>query len=161
MKDVAIKVENLSKRYRIGLKEETQDTLFGALGSILKSPFQNLKRLKKLTSFNENNNGSDDIIWALKDVPSLELNRMNPFKVSIYYDVNKDIVGSHIGVMLDKFDKTPICHTADIDSARNYKIDREVGSYISIRFKIIQIFRFFHPFNNFTNTLFKSIIWFP
>ena len=68
MKDVAIKVENLSKRYRIGLKEETKDTLFGALGSILKSPFQNLKRLKKLTSFNENKNESDDIIWALKDI---------------------------------------------------------------------------------------------
>ena len=68
MKDFAIKVENLSKRYRIGLKEETKDTLFGALGSILESPFQNLKRLKKLTSFNENNNESDDIIWALKDI---------------------------------------------------------------------------------------------
>ncbi|MBT5758779.1 MAG: ABC transporter ATP-binding protein [Candidatus Marinimicrobia bacterium] len=68
MKDVAIKVENLSKRYRIGLKEETKDTLFGAFGSILKSPFQNLKRLKKLTSFNENNNESDDILWALKDI---------------------------------------------------------------------------------------------
>jgi lipopolysaccharide transport system ATP-binding protein len=68
MKDVVIKVENLSKRYRIGLKEQTKDTLFGAFGSILKSPFQNLKRLKKLTSFNENNNESDDIIWALKDI---------------------------------------------------------------------------------------------
>jgi lipopolysaccharide transport system ATP-binding protein len=74
MKDVAIKVENLFKRYRIGLKEETKDTLFGALGSILKSPFQNLKRLKKLTSFNENNNESDDIIWALKDI-SFEVKR--------------------------------------------------------------------------------------
>jgi len=74
MKDVAIKVENLSKRYRIGLKEETKDTLFGALGSILKSPFQNLKRLKKLTSFNENKNESDDIIWALKDI-SFEVKR--------------------------------------------------------------------------------------
>ena len=68
MKDFAIKVENLSKRYRIGLKEETKDTLFGALGSILESPFQNLKRLKKLTSFNKNKNESDDIIWALKDI---------------------------------------------------------------------------------------------
>jgi len=68
MKDVAIKVENLSKRYRIGLKEETKDTLFGVLGSILESSFQNLKRLKKLTSFNENKNESDDIIWALKDI---------------------------------------------------------------------------------------------
>jgi lipopolysaccharide transport system ATP-binding protein len=74
MKDIAIKVENLSKRYRIGLKEKTKDTLFGALGSILKSPFQNLKRINKLTSFNENKNESDDIIWALKDI-SFEVKR--------------------------------------------------------------------------------------
>jgi lipopolysaccharide transport system ATP-binding protein len=40
----------------------------GAMGSILKSPFGNLKRLKNLTSFNEEINGADDIIWALKDV---------------------------------------------------------------------------------------------
>ena len=68
MSDRAIKVENISKRYRIGLKEEMVDTFVGAMGSILKNPFGNLKRIKKLTSFNENNENSDDIIWALKDV---------------------------------------------------------------------------------------------
>jgi lipopolysaccharide transport system ATP-binding protein len=68
MSDIAIKVENISKRYRIGLKEETKDTFAGALGDILKSPFENLKKIKKLTKFNNGINNQDDIIWALKDV---------------------------------------------------------------------------------------------
>ena len=67
MNDIAIKVENLSKRYRIGLKEKTNDTFAGALGSILKSPFGNIKKLKKLTKFDDENS-CDDIIWAVKDV---------------------------------------------------------------------------------------------
>jgi lipopolysaccharide transport system ATP-binding protein len=74
MSDIAIKVESLSKRYRIGLKEETKDTFVGAMGSILKSPIDNLKRLQKLTTFNDEINGADDIIWALKDV-SFEVKR--------------------------------------------------------------------------------------
>lgn len=68
MSDIAIKVENLSKRYRIGLKEETTDTFIEAVGSILKSPLQNLKRLQKLTHFNNDDQPHEDIIWALKDV---------------------------------------------------------------------------------------------
>ena len=74
MKDIVIKVENLSKRYRIGLNEETKDTFVGAMGSILKSPFGNFKKLKKLTTFDNKDNGSDDIIWALKDT-SFEVKR--------------------------------------------------------------------------------------
>ena len=46
--NIAIRVDKLSKRYRIGLKEETQDTFVGKIGSIFNSPFQNLKKLKKL-----------------------------------------------------------------------------------------------------------------
>jgi len=62
--DVVIRVENLSKRYRIGLKEELHDTLGGALISWLKSPFTNLRNLRKLTTFNDlpreiHNNGSE------------------------------------------------------------------------------------------------------
>ena len=74
MSDIAIKVENLSKRYRIGLKEKTEDTFVGAMGSILKSPLGNLKKLKKLTQFSNDNKDHDDIIWALKDV-SFEVNK--------------------------------------------------------------------------------------
>ena len=65
--NIAIRVENISKRYRIGLKEETKDTFLGALGSILTSPFSNLRNLKKLIKFEDKNN-LGDIIWALKDV---------------------------------------------------------------------------------------------
>jgi len=68
MSDIAIKVENLSKRYRIGLKEETKDTFVQEVSSLLKSPFKNLSRLKKLTKFDDINGQSQDVIWALKDV---------------------------------------------------------------------------------------------
>ena len=66
MSDLAIKVENLSKRYRIGLREELHDTFGGALISWVKSPLQNFQRVQSLSKFNDNN--SDDIIWALRDV---------------------------------------------------------------------------------------------
>ena len=68
MTDVAIKVENISKRYRIGLKEETKDSFVGAMGFIFRSPLRNLKKLKKLTKFQDDNKKHEDIIWALKDV---------------------------------------------------------------------------------------------
>ncbi len=75
MTDIAIKVENLSKRYRIGLEEEQHDTFVSAALAALNRPLRNLGRLRRLTSFDENNSKSDirnsnssDIIWALKDV---------------------------------------------------------------------------------------------
>ena len=73
MSNIAIKVENLSKRYRIGLKEEINDTFFATLSSWVKFPLSNFRRLQKLSNFNESND-SEDIIWALKDI-SFELNQ--------------------------------------------------------------------------------------
>ena len=67
MNDLAIRVENLSKRYRIGLKEKMHDTLFSSLTSWVRSPLSNFKDLRKLTLFNENED-AEDIIWAVKDV---------------------------------------------------------------------------------------------
>ena len=67
MTDIAIKIDNLSKRYRIGLKDEMQDSLIGKVGSIIKSPFSNFNRLKNLSNF-KNKTDEKDIIWALKDV---------------------------------------------------------------------------------------------
>ena len=67
MSKTIIKVENLSKRYRIGLKEELHDTFFGELASWVKYPFSNFKRVQKLSRFNDNTE-SKDIIWALRDV---------------------------------------------------------------------------------------------
>ena len=71
MSDFAIKVENLSKRYRIGAKEEQHDTLSGAMAAWLKAPFSNFRRIKKLTDF-KGKNDDEHTLWALKDV-SLEI----------------------------------------------------------------------------------------
>ena len=77
MPDTAIKVESLSKRYRIGLKEEMHDTLAGAFADFITSPIRNFRRLRRLTKFDDDhpnpesairNSQSPDIIWALKDV---------------------------------------------------------------------------------------------
>jgi lipopolysaccharide transport system ATP-binding protein len=73
MSNTAIKVENLSKRYRIGLKEEIHDTMVGAITDFVKRPIKNLKLLRNLSTFSDNGHESDDTIWALKDV-SFEIN---------------------------------------------------------------------------------------
>jgi lipopolysaccharide transport system ATP-binding protein len=67
MSDIAIKVNGLSKRYRIGLKEEVHDTLVGAVISFIKSPLKNFKQLRRLSSF-EDGQDEEDVIWALRDV---------------------------------------------------------------------------------------------
>jgi len=78
--DIAIKVENISKRYRIGLKEKVHDTFGGAIIDLLKSPLKNYKKYHSLYKFDEtgSDSGNDfespDIIWALRDV-SFEVNR--------------------------------------------------------------------------------------
>jgi lipopolysaccharide transport system ATP-binding protein len=66
MSDIAIKVENLSKRYRIGLKEEMHDTLAGAAMDFLRRPVRNIRRLRRLTRFSEGE--EEGVIWALRDV---------------------------------------------------------------------------------------------
>jgi len=73
MSKTVIKVENISKRYRIGLKEELSDTFFGSLSSWIKYPFVNFRRVQELSKFNGEKE-SENIIWALKDV-SFEVER--------------------------------------------------------------------------------------
>lgn len=43
MSDAVIRVEGLSKRYRLGLKEKQAETLVGQIGNLIKFPTQNLK----------------------------------------------------------------------------------------------------------------------
>lgn len=73
MSDIAIRVENLSKRYRIGLKEEIKDTFVGAIGSVVLNPLKNLRQLQSLSRFGTNDE-AEDILWALRDV-SFEVKR--------------------------------------------------------------------------------------
>ncbi len=73
--EIAIRVENLSKRYRIGLREERdRATLVGTLMDLATQPVRNLRRLRKLTSFGSDEKEAVDIIWALKDI-SFEVKR--------------------------------------------------------------------------------------
>ncbi len=67
-----IRVENLSKQYRIGAKVERARTLSEAVGSFLTSPLRNLRRLQGLTSFREDD--EENVLWALKDI-SFEVNQ--------------------------------------------------------------------------------------
>jgi lipopolysaccharide transport system ATP-binding protein len=66
MGKTSIKVRNLSKRYRIGVKQQAHDSFGAALIDTLKSPIKNFKKYRSLYVFDENN--SDDVIWALHDV---------------------------------------------------------------------------------------------
>ncbi|NOZ70655.1 MAG: ABC transporter ATP-binding protein, partial [Chloroflexi bacterium] len=67
MSDIAIQVENLGKRYRIGVQEERYDTLGAQMLAWLQSPLNNYRRLRSLSRFGENGQ-AEDVIWALKDV---------------------------------------------------------------------------------------------
>jgi lipopolysaccharide transport system ATP-binding protein len=74
MSDIAIRVDKLSKRYRIGLKEEKPDTLGGAILDLARRPLENFRRLRQLSKFSKEESDSKNIIWALKDV-SLEVKK--------------------------------------------------------------------------------------
>jgi lipopolysaccharide transport system ATP-binding protein len=74
--DIAVKVKNISKRYRIGIKDNMHDSIGGALFDFIKSPLKNYKKYRSLYKFDDeipdsNLKESDkpsDILWALKDV---------------------------------------------------------------------------------------------
>lgn len=66
MSEIAIDVQNLSKRYRIGLAEEQHDTLASAVVAWVRSPLDNFRNLKKLSHFKDDE--SLDVMYALRDV---------------------------------------------------------------------------------------------
>jgi lipopolysaccharide transport system ATP-binding protein len=75
-KDLAIKVENIGKIYRIGLKEDMHDSFGSALFHFMKSPLNNYRKYRSLYKFHDINKangniaegGNLDIIWALSDI---------------------------------------------------------------------------------------------
>ena len=80
MSDVVIQVENLSKLYRLGLREEIHNTLAANMWSWIKAPVRNYKRLRSLNTFGIEED-ADDLLWAIKDV-SFEI-----LSVFIFYPV--------------------------------------------------------------------------
>ena len=65
MSKSVIQVDSLSKRYRLGLKENQSNTLFGQISQAIRSPWENFKRLRQLSQFDHKDNS---VFWALKDV---------------------------------------------------------------------------------------------
>lgn len=65
MSNSIIKVHNISKRYRLGLKENQAETLVGQIARVIRSPWENLKQLRRLNRFSEED---ESVFWALKDV---------------------------------------------------------------------------------------------
>lgn len=80
--EIAIKAENISKCYRVGLKENLHDSIGSAMLDFIKSPLNNYRKYRSLYRFDNINPDSDpnsetdssDIIWALRDV-SFEVKR--------------------------------------------------------------------------------------
>lgn len=66
MPDTAIDVSHISKKYRLGLREETHETLSRQILSQIKKPFSNYQKLKKLNHFKTSQ--EDDTILALRDI---------------------------------------------------------------------------------------------
>ncbi len=65
MAKTVIEVKNLSKRYRIGIKEKKADTFAGQLVSVIKSPLENFRRLRSMSKFGVED---ESVFWALKDI---------------------------------------------------------------------------------------------
>ncbi len=70
--NLAIKVENISKCYRIGLKEQMHESIGQALVDFVKSPVSNYRKFRSLYRFDDIKPGAAEdpssVIWALNDV---------------------------------------------------------------------------------------------
>ncbi len=74
--NIAIKVENVSKCYRIGVKEDTHDNIGGAILNFIKSPLKNYRKYRSLYRFDDidrnpdsrSGTNSSDVIWALRNI---------------------------------------------------------------------------------------------
>ncbi|PIR72382.1 MAG: ABC transporter [Candidatus Nealsonbacteria bacterium CG10_big_fil_rev_8_21_14_0_10_36_24] len=71
MPNPIIKINNLSKRYRIGAEEKGDKTFRETIMDWVCAPINNFIKLRNLTKFK--NNDLENVIWALKDI-SFEIN---------------------------------------------------------------------------------------
>jgi lipopolysaccharide transport system ATP-binding protein len=74
MNETAIRVENLSKRYRIGKAKQQHDTLRDALASTVRGSARRLSSTVRRPPPGSSPRQNDDHIWALRDV-SFEVRR--------------------------------------------------------------------------------------
>lgn len=65
--NIAIKVQNLTKAYTIGVQEEKSDTLATSIGKSLTAPIRNFRRVRNLGNLKEDTQ-RDDTFYALKEL---------------------------------------------------------------------------------------------
>jgi len=73
MSNLAIKVNDVSKLYRLGAKDEVSESLGGALSSFIKSPLKNYRKYRSLYKFDDvlkagKSAGLSEVLWALNGV---------------------------------------------------------------------------------------------
>ena len=72
MTEPAIKIEGVSKVYRIGTRGNVNDSMGRGVIEFIKSPVANYRKYRSLYRFSNeelsDNYAGDDILWALKDV---------------------------------------------------------------------------------------------
>jgi lipopolysaccharide transport system ATP-binding protein len=70
--EIVIRVEGLSKIYRLGMKEQVNDSLIETAVGFVRSPIKNYRKYRSLYRFDDvtEKNGADlgNIIWAIRDV---------------------------------------------------------------------------------------------
>lgn len=73
---IAVRVTNVSKRYRIGVRDAVQQTtLLGSVAQQVARPFKNFRRLRGLAHFSSREGPENkSVIWALRNI-SLEVPR--------------------------------------------------------------------------------------
>ena len=67
MSTPTIRVENISKLYRLGSNDEKPQTLVQLFGRLVTAPVRNFRKLRSLTHF-EDASSAKDVLWALRDV---------------------------------------------------------------------------------------------
>lgn len=68
--DAAVRIDNVSKVFRIGMLDDAPDNLASALLQTLRNPIKNYRKYRSLYKFDDIKSGESrrDIIWALKGV---------------------------------------------------------------------------------------------
>jgi lipopolysaccharide transport system ATP-binding protein len=74
---LAVKVEDLNKLYRIGVAAESSDSIAGAFSNFVRSPLRNLKKYRSLYNFGDVDFDAirrgqatlgDDLLWAVRNM---------------------------------------------------------------------------------------------
>jgi len=72
--EIAIKVEGISKYYRLGVQDSSSDSLAQAFFDVVRSPLKNYRKYRSLYDFSDISSNPTDVLLALKDV-SFEVRR--------------------------------------------------------------------------------------